>query len=482
MTATGARAGSAPGEQLNPATMPAADGSPGGVPLPVADLPPPGVRRPGVVRLVTRVRGVRGFAVDSLALVVSSGLTGLLGLVFWAAAARHYSVAELGRGSAAVSSAIMLATLSNLSLGGMYERFLPVAGRRAGRLLVAGPLITTTLALALGGGFVLLDPAANVLRTPAERLTFPVFVAVLALFALQDNVLTGLRGARWAAVKNLSHSVGKLALVIVLGVTASGFAIAVSWIAPAALAAAVVVVLVARSVRRDPTYAVEPALPPRRELVTFFATTYGLTVVASLPPLVIPLIVVDRLGVESNGYFTMAWTLVTAVAMLMSVVAGPYVAEAAAEPDRLPASTRRFLLLLTGVALAGSLFLLVGAPLLLSLFGRDYGAQGRDLVQVMALAMLLSALPAFYGALARVRRRLALAAAVQVACAALLIAGSFLLAPSLGLVGIGWSYVIAETLACAVVLGPVIRQLRRPADGGPRATWPDSPAATTSPS
>lgn len=452
-----------------PAPRAAADGATG-----------PETSGSGLTSVLARARGTSGFAVDSMALVLSGGLTGLLGLVFWAAAARHYSVAEIGRGSAVVTSAIMLATLSNLSLGGMYERFLPVAGHRAARLLIAGPAVTTVLAFGLGTGFVLLAPAGHVLTTPTERLTFPLFVAVLALFALQDNVLTGLRGARWAAVKNLFHSVAKLALVVVLGVTASGFAIAVSWTAPAALAAAVVVGLVVRAVRRDPVYAVEPALPPRRELFSFFVTTYGLTVVASLAPLVIPLIVVNQLGVESNGYFTMAWTLVTAVAMVMSVAAGPFIAEAAAQPDRLWASTRRFLVLLSGVALLGALFLLVGAPLLLSVFGRDYGAQGRDLVQVMALAMLLSAVPAFYGALARVRRRLGLAALVQVAGAVVLIGGTFLLAPRLGLVGIGWAYVAAEVFACLVVLGPVSRQVRRPA-GSPEE-WPGSPAPATAPS
>lgn len=438
---------------------------------------PPATRRP---------RRLTGFAVDSLALVVSGVLTGLLGLAFWAAATRLYPVAEIGRGSAVVTSAVMLATLANLSFGGMYERFLPVAGHRAGRFLLAGPTLTTLLALLLGTGFVLLAPAAHFLRTPAEQWCFPAFVAVLALFALQDSMLTGLRGARWAAIKNVAHSLAKLALLMILGATASGFAIATSWVAPAALTAGVVVLLVARTVRRDPVYAIDPALPPRRELLSYFGTTYGLTVVASMAPLAIPLIVVNQLGVESNGYFTMAWSLVTAVFVGMGVVAGPFIAEAAAEPDRVGRSAGRFLVLLSGVAVAGALFLLVGAPLLLSALGRDYGAQGRTLVQVMALAIALTVVPTFYGALARVRRRLGLAAAVQVVAAIVIIGGSWFLAPRLGLVGVGWAYVIAELIATVAVAGPVIRQLR-PGRGrsgrtdGPRASSPGFPAPATPP-
>jgi len=209
------------------------------------------------------------------------------------------------------------------------------------------------------------------------------------------------------------HAGSKLVLLVVLGVTASGFSIAVAWIVPAALAAVVVTLWVFRRGLRDPTYRRDPALPPNRELAAFFGSTYGLTVVASLAPLIIPLIVVNQLGTESNGYFTVAWTLVVAIMMLMSVVTGPYIAEAAAQettaPGRLYASTRRYIVLLSAVAFGGAAFLLVGAPILLGFFGAGYGEQGSELVRLMAGSIALAVVSTLYGALARIRRRLRLA-------------------------------------------------------------------------
>lgn len=412
--------------------------------------------------LPAAVRGLfgPGFARDSVALAASSVITGLLGLVFWAAAARHYSVSEVGRGSAVISSATMISALANLSLGGMYERFLPVAGHRARRLVAAGTSLAFTVALVLGTGFVLLLPTSQILTTPTEMIAFPIFVAVLSAFSLQDNLLTGFRAAHWAAAKNVFHAAAKLALVVLLGVTASGFSIAVAWIVPAAIAGTVAVVWIFRRALGDETYSRDPDLPPHRELAQFFGSTYGLTVVASLAPLLIPLIVVNQLGTESNGYFTMAWTLVTAVAMLMSVVVGPFIAEAAGRPEELPALTRRFIGLLTVVGLSGAAFLLLGAPLLLSFFGKDYGTEGAALVRVMAATMALSILPTLYGALARVRRRLALAVVMQIVSSVLLVAGSFLLAAPFGLVGVGYAYLGAEIVACALIAVPTVRILR----------------------
>ena len=424
-----------------------------------AELPAPATTRRPKGRHRSMSDGP-GFAVDSLALAASSVITGLLGLVFWATAARHYSVAEVGRGSAVVSSATMLCTLANLSLGGMYERFLPLAGHRARRLLASGSVLVFVLALIFGTAFVVLAPTSQILTTSTERVAFPFFVAVLSAFALQDNLLTGLRVARWAAVKNVFHAGSKLVLLVALGVTASGFSIAVASIVPAALAAVVVTVWVFRRGLRDPVYRRDPTLPPNRELAQFFGSTYGLTVIASLAPLMIPLIVVNQLGTESNGYFTVAWTLVTAIMMLMSVVVGPYITEAAADPERLYASTRRFIVLLSAVALGGAGFLLVGAPVLLGFFGADYGEQGSELVRLMAGSIALAVVSTLYGALARIRRRLALAVVMQVISALVLVIGSYLLAGPKGLAGVGWAYLLAEALAFAMVIVPTTRMLR----------------------
>ena len=152
----------------------------------------------------------RNLRLNSLAVVASNVGTGLLGLAFWAVAAKLFSPSQVGVASAMIASAIMLSTLSNLSLGAMYERFLPVAGHRAGSLLVRGYLLVACAALVLALGVVLFGPGA-LFPTQWEKLFYPPFVVVLAVFALQDNTVAGMGVARWGAAKNGFHAVAKLA-------------------------------------------------------------------------------------------------------------------------------------------------------------------------------------------------------------------------------------------------------------------------------
>src|SRR5918992_3037579 len=73
---------------------------------------------------------------DGMALVLSSGLTSGLGLLFWILAARLYDPATVGVNSTALSAMTLLGTAAHLNLGNAILRFVPVAERRGA--LVAG--------------------------------------------------------------------------------------------------------------------------------------------------------------------------------------------------------------------------------------------------------------------------------------------------------------------------------------------------------
>ena len=115
---------------------------------------------------------------------------------------------------------------------------------------------------------------------------------------------------------------------------------------------------------------------------------------------------------------------------------------------------------------------------LLAVFGPHYAATG---VTVLALAALaaLAALPEVVVrsaiAAARVQRRAAVLGGLPAAVAGMALAGSWVLAPRLGLVGVGAALLTAETLAAAVVLAADRRATPRRAR---RAAWPATVTAT----
>lgn len=403
--------------------------------------------------------GAGALGIDIMAVMTSSIATGALGFVFWTLAARGYSAAEVGRASAIISSATLVAILATLSLGSLYERFLPVSGAHARRHVRRGMLVVVGAALLFGAAFLAVGPREQLFTGTVEAVLFPGFVAVLAIYALQDQVLIGLGRARSIAVKNVTQSVCKLAAVAALIPLATGSAIVWAWVCPAA----VISVWFALAVIRPETLTRSgpPALPARRELVQFFASSYAISAVGIVVPLLVPLIIVGVLGTETNAYFSMCWLVVNTVGVLIGATAAPFIATASTPGADLRSATTRFTLLSAGAAVAGAVLLLAGAPLVLGIMGPDYAAEGTDLIRLMALTLPSVALLTIYTALARLQQRLRLAVGVQLMLGTVIVLGVWLTTPHVGINGVGYTYLTAELISTLIIAVPVARLLRR---------------------
>ncbi len=400
----------------------------------------------------------RALGMDILAVMSSSAATGVLGFAFWTAAARGYDAAEGGRASAIISSATLIAILANFSLGNLYERFLPLAGRDTHRLVRHGTTFALGAAVLFGVVFVLVGPRDELFPHPVEMALFPVAVAVLSVYALQDQVLVGLGRARMIATKNIGQSTTKLVAVIALIPVATGAAIVWSWVLPAAVITAVIAVVVIR--RESRRRAGTPALPPRRELFHFFASSYAINSVDVTVPLLVPLIVVAQLGTEMNAYFSMCWLVVNTLGVLIGATAAPFIATASTPGADLRSCTRRFVVMCGGAAAASCLGLLVAAPLILGILGPQYAEEGTRLIRLMALTLPALAVMTIYTALARLQRRLRLAVTSQVVLGVVVVAGSILSTPRWGIDGVGYTYLVAEFVCTAILLGPTIALVR----------------------
>ena len=418
----------------------------------------------------------RALGMDILAVMSSSAATGVLGFAFWTAAARGYDAAEVGRASAIISSATLIAILANFSLGNLYERFLPLAGRDTHRLVRHGTTFALGAAVLFGVVFVLVGPRDELFPHPVEMALFPVAVAVLSVYALQDQVLVGLGRARMIATKNIGQSTTKLLAVIALIPVATGAAIVWSWVLPAAVITGVIAVVVIR--RESRRRAGQPALPPRRELFHFFASSYAINSVDVTVPLLVPLIVVAQLGTEMNAYFSMCWLVVNTLGVLIGATAAPFIATASTPGADLRSCTRRFVMMCGGAAAASCLGLLVAAPLILGILGPQYAEEGTRLIRLMALTLPALAVMTIYTALARLQRRLRLAVTSQVVLGVVVVAGSILSTPRWGIDGVGYTYLVAEFVCTAILLGPTIALVR---SFGSTSTPPTEPSATPAP-
>jgi O-antigen/teichoic acid export membrane protein len=120
---------------------------------------------------------------------------------------------------------------------------------------------------------------------------------------------------------------------------------------------------------------------------------------------------------------------------------------------------------LTVVACTGSVGLAVVAPAMMSVVGTEYRDQAQGLLYLAAIFVPLAAVSAVYEGVARVQRRLRLLLGVRCVATAVIICGSYIGTQWIGVSGVGWAYVVSESLAAAVLIGPVILWIRRARSG-----------------
>lgn len=406
------------------------------------------------------LRERRSLTFNAMSLMTATIATNALGLVFWTEAARIGTPRVVGRAAAAIAALTLLATISQLNLTNVFVRLLPSAGRLGRRLIARGYLAVVMLSLVVGAVYVFSGLGDGVVRGGiATKLAFVIAVPVLAVFALQDSVLTALRRAPWVAAENISFATGKLALLPALLLLPIGGGIVISWVVPAAVAVVVVSALLFCRLLRG-LERVDGTLPARRRLMSFVAGEYVAAVWATAATQLMPLIVVWRLGPAQVAYFTLPWLISMGITLLLWNVASAFVVELAGNHERSDELLQRTLMLWAGVVTAALVVCVFAAGPLLSLAGGAYAAQGTELLRLIGFSAPFTALVALYCMLMWVDQRVWLLAAFQAASGVALLGATLVLLPHLGLVAVGWANLGVQAVAAIATAPLAARRMR----------------------
>ena len=104
------------------------------------------------------------------------------------------------------------------------------------------------------------------------------------------------------------------------------------------------------------------------------------------------------------------------------------------------------------IAMAVGSPMLVAGPVVLGLFGPQYAAAGYPLLVLLVISAVPDAVTNVGVAQWRVQGRTGRVAALNIGMATVTLAGTWLLAPTLGVVAPGWAWLTAQTLGTVVVL------------------------------
>ncbi len=405
-------------------------------------------------------RGHRSMTFSALSLMTATLTTNALGLVFWSVAAHLGRPQIVGRAAVAIATLTLLATISQLNLTNVFLRLVPSAGGLGRRFIARGYLAVVAFSLLVGAVYVASGLGSGVVRGGLEtQVAFVTAIPVLAIFGLQDSVLTALRRAPWVAVENTSVVTCKLALLPALVLLPIGGGIVISWVGPAAVAVIVISVLLFRRVLRGLEH-IQGTLPPRRQLMSFVAGEYLTSVCATATAQLMPLIVAWRLGSAQVAYFTVPWLISMGISLLLWNVASSFVVELAGAREHSSALLRRTLVLWGGVVAGVLVVCSVAAGPLLSLAGESYAAHGTALLRLIGCSAPFGAMVALFCTLMWIDRRVWLLAGFQAALGAATLAATMVLLPHMGLLAVGWANLAVLAVAAIATAPFSVRRIR----------------------
>lgn len=438
---------------------------------------------------IRRARGYVGavssdsLARNSLYMMASTVVTAGLGYVFWIVTAHVFTSAQVGIGSAVISLCSTVALLTYLgSWATLIERLHAYErSRKWTTVMVRICVITAAITAAVTAAAV-----PMLARSKSYGSLFDAAPMVLiAVVGSAAWTLVNLFSAAFIAARRADGlfsiqtvvSVAKVLLVVPIAIADRSAAEIVGvWVVSALLGVAVGAVWLLprlglgrrplgaishRSTRASVLADYQPSGLPRRptcrarhrqrfrpsassvgRLIGQHLTSAG----SAATPLILPIVVVLRLGVTLNAYFYITWMIGGVFFMVSPAVSAALFAESVRAGSDLRSIVVRAFRITSFLLIPAMVVMISGGKIILGIFGRPYASAGYGLLVLLAISALPDAVSNIAVAVFRVTKKLNYSASLNTGIMITTIVGAWFLMPPLGILGAGAAWLGAQVL------------------------------------
>jgi O-antigen/teichoic acid export membrane protein len=395
-------------------------------------------------------------------LTAGTGITAILGLIFWVLAARSYAPHVIGVNSAAISAMLFVASVCQLGLPAVLVRDLPKAGGRTRRVIVRSYVFMFVAGLLLGAVAALSSRlwsgSLAFLHRDAEWLIgFSLATAFYVIFLAQDLVMTGLKAPGWVPIENSLFSVAKVLLLLVAVGAAPLAGPFIAWTVPAAIAVVAITVLIFRKLVPSRVDG-DPAAPfDMHRFVGMSASNQLALLFTYATTLLMPVIVAAATNASSTAYFYVPWSIAAGLGVFAVNNSLSLTVESALGEPGLMQLARRTLMQTLRMTIPVAIVVVILAPEILHLYGARYAAHGTGLLRLLAVATIPNAFYTIGEALLRIRHQPVALVLTQAGQCLLFLALSLVLIHREGIAGVGLAFIVAQTTVGAGLLFSVMR-------------------------
>ena len=408
-------------------------------------------RLTGVARAAARNRLYR----SSFIIIVTQGLTSIIGYVFWAMAAHRSHAATVGLTGSLVS-AVGAATL--FSTTGITIGIIPVVSgalkaERPIDEIVGASAGTLALAVVSGGILTLILPELIPSLALAGRADIAPALFILTLSTslglLMDSVALA-KGRSWIML--VRAFLASLVRLTVFALPGTLSVTGLIWAFALALALADVLAGVLLNLGRAQRLRLGAVRAGGRRVVYYLG--HHLTSVGGAAAVyLLPVVVLVQLGPREAGYFYPTWLLAGMFFTISPAVSNAYLAGSHDDGGSIIGQLREPILLILGLLAIPMAICIADPGIVLRLLGTGYAQKSSGLMVVLAISAVPDAVTNVAVARLRLLGRLRTAALLNGSMSMLTLGLAVPLLASQGLAGAGEAWLIAQTVgACAVPL------------------------------
>ena len=393
--------------------------------------------------------GIRKYITDplfrnSLFIILASILGNASGFVFWMIAAKIYPKENVGVATALISSLYLVILLSGFGLGQSLIRSFPE--RNKGKVFGTSAIITTLFAVLFGVIFIvgvdLWAPGLHQLR----QYAFPylLFLATNSIVLLTGNAFIALRKTEYYLLQSLlmgSRIVFLMPLVF-LGTLGIFSSLGVSFIITLIFSLLLVIKLGIRPAGMDRGFL--------SDAFRFSTGNHVATLFMRSPRYILPVMVLNILGPEETAYYYVVFAISSLLFIIPDALGTSLFVEGshgeALKKTVLKSFFAMFLLLTPLV-----IILYFSAELVLELLGKDYAAGGLNLLRLMILSSFFVGICQIYSSIKRIQKDMKGLIFLGALIFVLLLGLSYTFMPKLGLLGVGYAWMISHGVGSVVV-------------------------------
>jgi O-antigen/teichoic acid export membrane protein len=406
-----------------------------------------------VARAFSRLYG-DALARASGLILVTSIVTALLGFGYWVLAARSYQSSVVGTAAVSVSMMTLASLVSTLGTTAAPVQRIPLrTTSREWNLTVTVSLLVSALAGAaagvIGWAILLAVVSSPALRAPSYLAAIALGVAFTNLGMVLDSVWVVERLTHWRLLTNTLTSIAKIPLLVLpLSHMQGAAGIQWGWTASVGLGVCTGIILLIR--RRHYRLVLGGLWPELYAMRRSMVGNHVMSVGASAPTYVVPVLVGALVSSSETAYFYAAWRIGSLFFLAASSVSNALFAEGARAAASAVRRAQRAILVVVPVLFAVTALMVLAGPALLSAYGAAYRARALGLLLLLIVAAVPDAITAVYRTVLRIGGQYVQGGVLMWGLALIQVALTWPLVLTFGITGAGVAWLIAETVGVVI--------------------------------